>query len=52
MRDVEVTELIATERAWRRLVASLGSAKMWLRLRSRTTTWPLHGGADHALTRL
>ena len=35
LRDAEVAELIAGERARRRLVASLGSRKMWLRLRSQ-----------------
>lgn len=34
-RDEQVTELIRAERAGNRLVASLGSRKMWLRLRGQ-----------------
>ena len=35
LRDEQVTRLIRTERDTNRLVAGLGSRKMWLRLRSR-----------------
>lgn len=35
VRDAEIAELIGAERARHRLVASLGSRKMWLRLRSQ-----------------
>ena len=50
LRDAELIEIITAQREDKKtgkFVQTLGSRKMWIRLRGQGLRWPLHGRADH-----